>query len=92
MNFARQYYRRDVIRRVLDNTIITRPFTVYQLTDIVVSQLPNVIPQYDAKMVVVSDSLDMFIRDPQIEANEARYLINEIVNSSTKSEPSIFQN
>jgi hypothetical protein len=37
------------------------------------------------KMVVVSDLLDMFIRDPQVEANEARYLINELVNSITKT-------
>ncbi|MFL6316501.1 MAG: hypothetical protein ACJ73C_07160 [Nitrososphaeraceae archaeon] len=29
--------------------------------------------------------MDMFTRDPQIEANEARYLINGIVNSITKS-------
>jgi hypothetical protein len=34
-------------------------------------------------MVVISDLLDMFIRDPQIEPKEARYLINEIVNSIT---------
>ena len=27
----------------------------------------------------------MFVRDPQIEANEATYLINEIVKSITKS-------
>jgi hypothetical protein len=36
-------------------------------------------------MIVISDLLDMFIRDPQIEATEARYLINEIVKSITKS-------
>jgi hypothetical protein len=53
------------------------------LVDIVINVLPKVIEQYDAKMVVVSDLLDMFIRDPQIEAKEARYLINEIVNSIT---------
>jgi hypothetical protein len=85
VNFARQYYRRDVINRVLNNTIVTRPFTVYQLTDIVVNQLPQIIQQYDAKMVVVSDLLDMFVRDPQIEANETTYLINQIINSITKS-------
>jgi hypothetical protein len=39
-------------------------------------------------MVVVSDLLAMFIRDPQIEANEATYLINEIINSITKSRTS----
>jgi hypothetical protein len=47
--------------------------------------LPKVIQRYGAKMVVVSDLLDMFVRDPQIEANEARYLINGIVDSITKT-------
>jgi hypothetical protein len=36
-------------------------------------------------MIVISDLLDMFVHDPQIEVNEARYLINEIVNSITKT-------
>jgi hypothetical protein len=52
---------------------------------VIINQLPKVIQQYDAKMVVVSDLLDMFVRDPQFETNEATYLINEIVNSITKS-------
>jgi hypothetical protein len=85
VNFARQYCGSDVINRVLNNTILTRCFTVYQLTDVIINQLPKVIQQYDAKMVVISDLLDMFIRDPQIETNGATYLINEIVNSITKS-------
>jgi hypothetical protein len=84
VNFARQYCRRDVISRALNNTIITRCFTVYQLADVIINQLPKIIQQYDAKMVVVSDLLDMFVRDPQIEANESKNLINEIVNSITK--------
>ena len=69
----------------MSNTIVTRPFTVYQLEDIVINQLPKVIQQYEAKIIVVSDLLNTFIRDPQVEANEARYLINEVVNSITKS-------
>jgi hypothetical protein len=88
VNFARQYYRRDVIDRVLNSIIITRPFTVYQLADIVINQLPRVIQQYEAKMVVISDLLSMFLHDPQIEIREARYLINEILNSITKTRAS----
>jgi hypothetical protein len=34
-------------------------------------------------MIVISDLLDMFVRDPQIEIKEARNMINEIVNSIT---------
>jgi hypothetical protein len=47
--------------------------------------LPKVIHQDDAKIVVVSDLLKMFVRDPQIEANEATCLINQIVNSITST-------
>ena len=82
MNFARQYYSRDVISRVLSNIIVTRPFAVYQLANIVINQLPKVIQQYDAKMIVVSDLLDMFVRDPQIKANEATYL--SVINNSVR--------
>jgi hypothetical protein len=85
VNFARQYYRRDVIDRVLNNTIITRLFTVYQLADIVINQLPKVIEQLDAKLIVISDLLSMFLHDPQIEIKKAKYLINEIINSITKT-------
>ena len=65
--------------------MITRAFTIYQLANILVNELPKVIQQYEAKMIVISDLLDMFVHDPQIEVNEAKYLINEIVNSITKS-------
>jgi len=61
----------------LSNIIVTRPFAVYQLADIVINQLPKVIQQYDAKMIVVSDLLDMFVRDPQIETNESTYMRSE---------------
>ena len=55
INFAKQYYNNDVISRVLNNTIVARPFTVYQLADIVINQLPKVIQQYEAKILVVCD-------------------------------------
>jgi hypothetical protein len=88
VNFARQYYRRDVIDRVLNNTIITRPFTVYQLADIVINQLPKVIEQLDAKLIVISDLFSMFLHNPEIEIKKAKYLINEIINSITKTRTS----
>jgi hypothetical protein len=85
VNFARQYYRRDVIDRVLNSIIISRVFTIYQLANTFINELPKVIQKYETKMIVISDLLDMFLHDPQIELNEAKYLINEIVDSITKS-------
>ena len=70
---------------MLNRTIITRVFTAYQLANIVINELPKVIQQYEARLVVVSDLLDIFVRDPQIGAKEARYLINKVVNSITKT-------
>ena len=58
------------------------------MADIVINELPRVIQQYEAKMVVISDLLSMFLHDPQIEIREARYLINEILNSITKTRAS----
>jgi hypothetical protein len=84
VNFARQYRRWDILNKILNNMIITRVFTIYQLADILINQLPKVIQQFDAKMVVVSDLLHMFVRDPRIEIKEAKYLLREIVNSITK--------
>jgi hypothetical protein len=51
----------------------------------IINELPRVIQQYEAKMIVISDLFSMFLHDPQIEIREARYLINEIANSITKT-------
>ena len=81
VNFARQYGL-DIKKKVLQHIIISRVFTVYQLTNIIVYELPKVIEQYDnAKLIVISDLLDMFLRDPQLEVEEGQSLIKEIINS-----------
>ena len=84
VNFARQYYGLD-IKKVLENTIITRAFTIYQLANIIIHKLPRVVQQFDVKLIVIFDLLDMFLRDPQIEIEEAEHIIKEIVNSIKRS-------
>ena len=83
VNFVRQYYGLD-IKKVLKNTIITRAFTIYQLANIIIHELPRVICQFDAKLIVIFDLPDMFLRDPQIEIEEAEHILKEIVNSIRK--------
>jgi hypothetical protein len=80
VNFARQYGLD--IKKVLRNIIISRVFTVYQLANMIMYELPKIIEQYDgAKLIVISDLLDMFLRDPQLEVEEGQSLIKEIINS-----------
>jgi Rad51 len=81
VSFARQYGLD--IKKVLQNIIISRVFTIYQLANIVINELPKVIQQhdYDIKLIVIYDLLDMFLRDPQLEVEEGQRLIKEIINS-----------
>ncbi|HET7345020.1 MAG TPA: hypothetical protein VFJ05_04005 [Nitrososphaeraceae archaeon] len=83
MNFARQYGLD--IKKVLKSIIASRSFNLYQLANTIVNKLPKVIQQYNPKIIVISDLLDMFLRDPQILIEEAaEHIIKEIINSIKK--------
>jgi hypothetical protein len=81
VNFARQCG--VDIEQILRHIIISRVFTIYQLTNMIIHELSNVIQKFDSKIIVISDLLNMFIHDPQIEIKEAKYLICGIINSIT---------
>jgi DNA-directed RNA polymerase subunit RPC12/RpoP len=79
VNFARQYGLD--IKKVLQSIIVSRSFNLYQLANTVIYKLPKVIKQYNPKIIVISDLLDIFLRDPQILIKEAEHIIKEIINS-----------
>jgi hypothetical protein len=79
VSFARQYGM-DV-RRVLRSIILSRTFTIYQLAGVIVRRLPQLIQQFNAKIVVISDLLKMFVEDPTVKSREARYLLREIMKA-----------
>ena len=82
VNFARQYYLD--INEILQRIIVSRAFTVYQLADLIINDLPKVIKQFDTRLIVVSDLLHLFIHDPNLDRKEAIYLIKEIVSAIRK--------
>jgi hypothetical protein len=79
VNFARQCG--VDIEQILQRMIISRVFTIYQLTNMIIHELSNVIQKFDSKIIVISDLLNMFVHDPQIEIKEAKYLIKENAKS-----------
>jgi hypothetical protein len=83
VNFARQYGLN--IKKVLQSIMITRAFTIYQLADLIIYQLPRIVQQFNTKVIVVviSDLLNMFTQqhDPNIDYKEAIFLIRGIINS-----------
>ena len=67
--------------------MVTRAFTIYQLADLIIYQLPKFIQQFNCGkviVVVIADLLNLFTQDPNIDNNEAIFLIKEIVNSIKK--------
>lgn len=82
VSFARQLGLE--VQKVLRGIVVSRAFTIYQLTGVITHELPQVIRRFNSKLVVISDLLKMFTQDPQISKGEAGYLINEIMASLNK--------
>ena len=82
VNFARQYGLD--IKKVLQSIVVSRAFTIYQLTDLIIYELPRVVQQLEAKVILISDLLNMFVCDPQIKIEEGERMIKEIINSLRK--------
>lgn len=82
VNFARQYGL-DV-RKVLEGIVVSRAFTIHQLAWLVIHELPKAIARFGSRLVIVSGLLTMFVQDPQVDRNEARRLLREILNAVRK--------
>jgi hypothetical protein len=83
VEFIRQYGLD--INETLQRIVISRAFTVYQLTNLIVNELPNIIRQFDTCLTIVPDLLHMFTHDPSIDRKEAKYLIREILSAIRKT-------
>ena len=83
VNFTRQYGLD--IQKVLDSIIVSRPFTIHQLAGLVSNHLDSagaaIVQRFGAKLVVISDLLKMFAQDPQIDPDEAHWLLMQMVRS-----------
>jgi len=66
------------IKKTLQKIIVSRVFTIYQLTHFLVYELSKIIHKYNISLVVIPDLLKMFIQDPQLHMKEAKSLIREI--------------
>src|SRR5215831_4941385 len=79
VNLARQYglELKDTLKRI----VVSRPFTIYQLANLVICELPKAVQKFDTKTIIISDMLRMFLQDSQTRIKEVRPIIKEIINS-----------
>ena len=82
VDIARKYgmHHRNVLHKVL----VSRQFTIYQLTNTIIYDLPKRIQLHKPKLIVISGLLDQFYQDPYIHTAEAESLVSQIVTSLHK--------
>jgi hypothetical protein len=82
VDFARQYGMR--YKSFLHKVIVSRQFTIYQLTNTILYDLPKRIHIHKPKIIVISGLLDQFYQDPHLNAAEADSLVSQIVTALRK--------
>jgi Rad51 protein len=79
VNLARQYGLD--IKNILRRIVVSRPFTIYQLAELAVNELPKVMKKFDTKTIIVSDILHLFLNDPQVKFVEAENILKPVMKS-----------
>lgn len=79
-DFAQQYGL-DA-NKILDGIISSRAFTIYQLADTIINELPKAIAQYDTKVIIITNLLHYFTDDNvYLDTDEAKSILKEIIKT-----------
>jgi hypothetical protein len=77
VNFMKQYGLN--IKKTLRKIMISRAFTVYQLTHFLKYELLKTVNEYRTNIVVIPDLLSMFLQEPEVDVDEVDFLIREVI-------------
>ena len=72
----------QILNRVLENVIVKRIFTIYQLTDFLIRDLEKDIKKYKSTLFIITG--DLFLRDKQISKHDKNWLYPQMVKAITK--------
>ena len=64
-------------KEVLEHIYISRAFTAYQMTSLIMEKLKETVKRYDTKLVVISDIAGFFL-DRDIPGEEARRVFSQV--------------
>ncbi len=70
--------------KVLSNVIIATQFTIYQLTNTTIYDLPKRVQIHRSKVILITGLLHQFYQDPYINIAEAERLVSQIVTALHK--------
>jgi RecA/RadA recombinase len=73
-------------KQALEKIHLSRAFTAYQMTSLVMERLIDIVDKFNAKLVVISDIAGLFM-DKDIPDEEARHVFGQIVALSPELRP-----
>src|SRR5213594_1625725 len=68
-------------KKTLRKIMVSRVFTVYQLTHFLKYELSKAIREYKSNMVIIPDLLSMLVQEPDINIGEVEFLLTEITEA-----------
>ena len=80
-------YKYRILDRVLENVIVKRIFTIYQLADFLIRDLEKDIKKYKPKLLIITG--DFFLMDEQYSKQEKEWLYPQMIEGITKIKNSI---
>lgn len=78
VDFMKQYGLN--IKKNLKKIMISRVFTVYQLTHFLKYELPKTIRDHKINIVIIPDLLAMFFQEAEMDFEEVKFLVTEIID------------
>ena len=77
----------QILKRVLENVIVKRIFTIYQLADFLIRDLEKDIKKYKSKLFIITG--DFYTRDEQISKQDKDRLYPQMIKAITMIKDSI---
>jgi hypothetical protein len=77
----------QILTRVLENVIVKRIFTIYQLAHFLIRDLEKDIKKYKSKLFIITG--DFYFRDSQILNHDKERLYPQMIKAITKNKDSI---
>jgi hypothetical protein len=77
----------QILDRVLENVIVKRIFTIYQLADFLIMNLEKDIKKLKSRLFIITG--DFFLSDPQIRKEDKEWLYPQMIKAITQVKDSI---
>jgi len=77
ISYIAQLHKLDS-KEVLERIFISRAFTAYQMTSLILDKMETAVKKYNSKLVIISDIAGLYL-DKDVPKREARHVFNKVI-------------